>query len=333
VKDSQFENNSHVVCTEFTNLRHISNGTDDEGLNVTGSGHQEIKPHPGSGRKAVLFKATLVLTPFLVVVLVAEGCLRLSAARVQQKNREALAALYADRDQLLTGMLELPELLCASEYPRVIYRLRSGLNAVFRRGRVSTDENGSREPAPPPEKAAGTFRIVGLGDSSMFGWGVDDDETYLTRLTQRLTEHFSPVRWEALNTVVPGYNTVMEVETLRRRALHYGPDLVLVHYVGNDRRLPYFLAEASESTMRMRCHLWTWLRTKTLRRAHPNGDRVPQEVPAAYRDMDRERAVLCSVREIERNEPVQWIPRDHSLQSLGERRTEAHCERSILSTD
>ena len=167
----------------------------------------------------------------------------------------------------------------------------------------------------------------------MFGWGVDDDETYLTRLTQRLTEHFSPVRWEALNTVVPGYNTVMEVETLRRRALHYGPDLVLVHYVGNDRRLPYFLAEASESTMRMRCHLWTWLRTKTLRRAHPNGDRVPQEVPAAYRDMDRERAVLCSVREIERNEPVQWIPRDHSLQSLGERRTEAHCERSILSTD
>ncbi len=55
---------------------------------MTGSGHQEIKPHPGSGRKAVLFKATLVLTPFLVVVLAAEGCLRLSAARVQQKNRE-----------------------------------------------------------------------------------------------------------------------------------------------------------------------------------------------------------------------------------------------------
>ena len=228
----------------------------------------------------------MLLTPFLVVVLAAEGCLRLSAARVQQKNREALAALYADRDQLLTGMLELLELLCANEYPLVIYRLRSGLDVVFRRGRVSTDENGFREPVPPPEKAAGTFLIVGLGDSSMFGWGVDDDETYLTRLTQRLTEHFSQVRWEALNTAVPGYNTVMEVETLRRRALHYDPDLVLVHYVGNDRRLPYFLAEASESTMRMRCHLWTWLRTRTLRRAHPNGDRVPQEVPAAYRDME-----------------------------------------------
>jgi len=44
-----------------------------------------------------------------------------------------------------------------------------------------------------------------------------------------------------VNTAVPGYNTVMEVETLREKGLAYRPDLVILEFVGNDLDLPNFI--------------------------------------------------------------------------------------------
>ncbi len=148
-----------------------------------------------------------------------------------------------------TGALSLLHLVQASPYDDVVYDLRPGLNGSFKGKPVRTDAQGlrgSRDYAlvKPP----GTFRIVGLGDSVMFGWGVGEAETYMQIVERRLNEHPPAVpaalpgrRFEVLDFGVPGYNTAMEVATYEHRAAAYAPDLVLVHFIGNDFDLPHFM--------------------------------------------------------------------------------------------
>jgi hypothetical protein len=46
-----------------------------------------------------------------------------------------------------------------------------------------------------------------------------------------------------INTAVPGYNSRMEVATLRHKGLALQPDFVLIEFVGNDLALPNFIRE------------------------------------------------------------------------------------------
>ena len=48
---------------------------------------------------------------------------------------------------------------------------------------------------------------------------------------------------EIINTAVPGYNTVMEIETMKENGLRYKPDIVIVGYIVNDFDLPNFIRE------------------------------------------------------------------------------------------
>jgi lysophospholipase L1-like esterase len=143
-------------------------------------------------------------------------------------------------------------------------------------------------------------RIVGLGDSVMFGWGVRNEDGYLARLAAALDRDFPEVTWEVVNTAVPGYNTVMEIETLREKGLRYGPDLVILNFVGNDLGLPNFIVpEPDELTLR-RCYLLDFMRSRlqSTRRSGPRLEVVPAElrhlgleggsnerVPPRYRDL------------------------------------------------
>jgi hypothetical protein len=77
----------------------------------------------------------------------------------------------------------------------------------------------------------------------MFGWGVKDEETYLAVLSKMLKSRSSECSWEIINTAVPGYNTVMEVETLKKVGIIYKPDIVIINYVPNDLQLPNFIRE------------------------------------------------------------------------------------------
>lgn len=125
---------------------------------------------------------------------------------------------------------------------RRIYELIPNLSVSFIGAPTKTNSAGFRGPEVSIARSdPKTLRIVGLGDSIMFGWGVADEESFLRRMTQRLrTEH--PERsWETVNSAVPGYNTVMEVETLADRCLAYRPDLVVIDVVDNDMDLPNFL--------------------------------------------------------------------------------------------
>ena len=73
----------------------------------------------------------------------------------------------------------------------------------------------------------------------MFGWGVAQGETYLALLEEHLRA--AGVTAETLNFAAPGYNAAIEAAVYDRRARHFAPDLVVLHFVGNDLDLPHHL--------------------------------------------------------------------------------------------
>jgi hypothetical protein len=103
---------------------------------------------------------------------------------------------------------------------------------LFLNKHVTINAHGFRGPLYDASKGKKIACMVGLGDPLMFGWGVSDEEYYLALLSKYLNQSLPLVsNWEIINTAVPGYNTVMEVETLKVKALHYSPDLVIIDFL------------------------------------------------------------------------------------------------------
>ncbi len=124
---------------------------------------------------------------------------------------------------------------------RIIYELLPGLSVRYAGTEVTTNSGGFRGHDRSKGKNANTIRIVGLGDSIMFGQGVADGGNYLSLLERLLAQNYKGKKWEVVNTGVPGYNTVMEVETLKEKGLAYKPDIVVVGFCVNDMSLPNFI--------------------------------------------------------------------------------------------
>jgi lysophospholipase L1-like esterase len=202
------------------------------------------------------------------------------------------------------GRARLGHVVRLSPNPRIVYELVPDLDVVFLGVPLRTNADGFRGPAVPPARTRPAVRVVGLGDSVMFGWGVREEDAYLVRLAALLEASTTGVAWEVVNTAVPGYNTVMEVETLEAKGLGFDPDVVVLNFVGNDLGLPNFVEERPDVLSLRRSFLLDFARAR-LRgepEAAPRLVGVPPEVrrfggeadldrvPARYRELVGPRA-------------------------------------------
>jgi len=137
--------------------------------------------------------------------------------------------------------VDLGELIRPSPDQRIIYELKPGLDVEYSGARVRTNSSGWREEEIPLAKPPGTVRILGLGDSHMFGWGIPVEERCMDRLERLLGERRPERRFESVVLAAPGYSLGMELVTLERYGFGYEPDLVVHHAVGNDHCLPSFV--------------------------------------------------------------------------------------------
>jgi len=135
----------------------------------------------------------------------------------------------------------LGQILRMSGEPRLVYRLLPNLDVRFLDGALRTNSQGWREEEIPFAKEPGTLRIVGIGDSVMFGWGVEESERYMDRLEDGLGRSYPGRRWQSISLAVPGYNLVMEVAALEEFGLDYSPDLIVIGFSTNDFCLPNFV--------------------------------------------------------------------------------------------
>jgi lysophospholipase L1-like esterase len=196
-------------------------------------------------RSATLAKSLLLGLASIAFTL---ACLEagLRAWTYRQDGRRLETALEQPSRLSPGDPAHLGDLVRVSRNADIVYELRPGLEVSFLGRPVSTSVDGFRDRTYSLEKPDGVVRIVGLGDSVMFGWGVGDGEDYLALLEARLEKEALGARFEVINTAVPGYNGVMELATLEEKGLRYAPDLVIVGFCGNDLGLPNFLQEKND---------------------------------------------------------------------------------------
>ena len=129
--------------------------------------------------------------------------------------------------------------------PAVLYQALPGVGFVqapnqrawIDDGFVTTNSLGFRGDEPAVPKPQDVIRVLTIGDSTTFGWGVNDPETYPAQLEARLNAETSGDNWEVVNGGVSGYDLRRATQLLAHFAPMLQPDLVLVGLFWND--LPY----------------------------------------------------------------------------------------------
>ncbi len=135
----------------------------------------------------------------------------------------------------------LAHIIRLSDEPSLVYELKPKLDLDFGHRRVVTNAEGLRESRDyPHQRSPKSVRIIGVGDSGMFGWNVEQGEDYLSVLEDTLAARGDGVLYDVLNFGVPGYNTQLEVATVRAKGLAYDPDVVIIAWCDNDYSLPFF---------------------------------------------------------------------------------------------
>ncbi len=196
---------------------------------------------PARGAVRLLAIAALGLA---IVAAQLEMGLRLRAYHEDLRLDRSLARLESRKPPPEGKTVRVEDMIQLSPDRKIIYELIPDMSVHFLRT-VTTNSAGFRSPEIPVEKPPRTLRILGLGDSIMFGFGVNDGETFMDALAERLSQKHPEFRWESINTAVPGYNGVMEVETLEHKGLAYQPDIVVMNFVGGDFDLPNFIRTRS----------------------------------------------------------------------------------------
>ena len=93
-------------------------------------------------------------------------------------------------------IVTLGRMIRLSKNPRIIYELIPNLSVIIHYKRlkkyvsVTINSDGFRGKAIPINKSPRSIRIVGIGDSMMFGWGVNDEEVYLSILSDLLNSNY-----------------------------------------------------------------------------------------------------------------------------------------------
>jgi hypothetical protein len=219
------------------------------------------------------------------------------------------------------GPVELGHIIRLSPSRRIVYELKSNLSVVYQGAATTIGADGFRRCGGAATAEPRRPTIVGLGDSIMFGLGVMDGETYLCVLNELLKESMPEIPWQVVNTAVPGYNTVMEVESLKQRGVQYRPEMVFIEFVGNDLSLPNFvrakrpvftlersfLADFVTRRFKDQCgkSLWRRLKRAGLEGLDQEGDEAigttidPSLVPPEYRQLVGWDAYLAAMRELQ----------------------------------
>lgn len=172
-------------------------------------------------------------------------------------ERDAAIPPWLDRNILVKdarwiGMLssapgELKSYYATYQWDRYLfYRLRPNLSialtdlqtppGIRERTRWRLRTNASGYPGHDAAKGPhpGVYRVLSVGDSSTFGWGVESEEAYPAVLESELSRRHPGKAIEVVNLGVCGYSSLQGRVLLEREGLAYAPDLVTISYGSND---------------------------------------------------------------------------------------------------
>ena len=119
--------------------------------------------------------------------------------------------------------------------PYLLYEYRPGrhLQAEVLTTINSMGLRGEETAIPKPD---GVRRLMTTGDSSIFGFGVQDSEVFSEVIAEALGDNV-----EAVNAATPGYSSYQTINLLRLRALDTEPDLIIVGNLWSDNNFDAFV--------------------------------------------------------------------------------------------
>ncbi len=97
-----------------------------------------------------------------------------------------------------------------------------------------------------PERSARAddpYRILCVGDSITFGFGVDQGDSWPDQLARRLEERFPSRSFEVINAGVAGWSWLQGLRFLELRGLDLEPDVVVVGHGTNDQLFPAHITD------------------------------------------------------------------------------------------
>ena len=129
--------------------------------------------------------------------------------------------------------------------PDLFWSLKPELDIEFKGAKVQTNSLGLRSPKMHP-KRPNEIRILSLGESSTFGYGVSNDQTYTSLLPKLLQDHAPTRVITAFNAGVPAWSSFQSLKFLELRGAALKPDLVIFYHELNDY-IPTSLRDSSNT--------------------------------------------------------------------------------------
>lgn len=152
---------------------------------------------------------------------------------------------------------------------------------------------GGRGPEWVEQKPAGTIRVVALGESSTFGAGNPEDQTWPALLEKALREKHG-LNVEVLNSGIPGQRIAGMLEHLPAVMDKYHPDVV-VHYGGYNETWSEFQVPQFLSFLHYRSMLYTYIEEKLYFRAEASALRLLPDT-RAYEKSVRQLSAMVRAR-------------------------------------
>jgi lysophospholipase L1-like esterase len=179
--------------------------------------------------KRLAFAAILAPLTLLLLAATGEAILRVFAPapdRVRYEDKLAESARTEVTDVSKTRVFGMIQ---PASYPGGVYELKPNHHWSYQGVPIATNRFGCRAPEIADRPAPGVTRLLVLGDSVTFGWGVRAEETYAGRLQAALGASV-----EVVNCAEPGYNLPQEAERFAYLLPRLHPDLLLLGYTLND---------------------------------------------------------------------------------------------------
>ena len=170
----------------------------------------------------VLKKLALVAFSLLLVALLLEVFLRV--------------AFYHSKDFSMEMWKYAVAMKRAVPDPNLSFVHEPNTHAFLMGQDVRINSLGLRDRELSPTKSPRVYRILVLGDSTTFGWGVAVDDTAAKILERDLNAQPPPgyQRFEVINAGTGNYDTVQEVTLYKTRGRQLHPDMVILVYFIND---------------------------------------------------------------------------------------------------
>lgn len=207
---------------------------------------EEAAPEtPRAARRRWPVTLAVVALSLLIGLLLAEGLVRLADGLGLVDLSPSLAELPAagQEEGVRLGAAGEEQPLYISDR-RLHHRMAANWSGFFPEeivqgvGRsevpIRTNSLGLRSAEVTEPKPAGVFRILVLGDSVTFGWGLRGEDTYPSQLASLLATLRPNQRFEVINAGVSGYGTWQQASWLQDTGLDLQPDVIVVQTHLND---------------------------------------------------------------------------------------------------